>query len=49
MIVPSQKTVATLIFRMILIFTYYDFLRILLFLEIWFVIKEAGIGNTLSI
>ena len=27
--------------------TYYDFLRILLFLEIWIIIKEIGVGNIL--
>ena len=29
------------------ILTYYDFLRILLILEIWIVIKEVDVGNIL--
>ena len=28
------------------ILTYYDFLRILLFLVIWIVIKEVGVSNS---
>ena len=28
--------------------TYYDFLRILLFLEIWIVIKEVGVANNFT-
>ena len=31
------------------ILTYYDFLRILLFLEIWIVLKEVGAGNILFV
>ena len=29
------------------ILTYYDFLRLLPFLEIWIVINEVGVGNSL--
>ena len=29
------------------VLTYYNFLRILLFLEIWIVIKEVCVANTL--
>ena len=31
------------------ILTYYDFLRILLILEVWIVIKEVDVGNILFI
>ena len=31
------------------ILTYYDFLRILLFSEIWIVIKKVHVGNTLFV
>ena len=31
------------------ILTYYDFLRIPLFLEIWIVIKEVDVGNILLV
>ena len=31
------------------ILTYYDFLRILLFLEIWIFIEEVGVGNIMFI
>ena len=41
MIVPSQQNTLYILH----ILTYYDLLRILLFLEIWIVIKEIDVGN----
>ena len=41
MIVPSQQNTLYIVH----ILTYYDLLRILLFLEIWIVIKEVDVGD----
>ena len=41
MIVPSQQNTLYILH----ILTYYDLLRILLFLEIWIVIKEVDVGD----